>query len=57
MDEMYQYLKERLQDMYEHEANEVTIDSVHFFLLYQMLCHMKQIREIVRQEDGSGIRI
>ena len=46
-------MKAKRQEMYEQGMGEVTLDMAHFFLLYQMVCHMKQIRQIVRQEDDS----
>lgn len=52
MDELYEYLKEKLDEMYEKKQSTITIDMNHAFRLYHNVCYMKQIKGIIRfQED------
>lgn len=48
MDELYEYMKEKIAKM---DAEEIRIDTAHAFRLYQLICFMKQIRGIINQED------
>ena len=51
MDELYEYLKEKLAKMQEHGADSVAIDMHHAFRLYHTICYMKQIRGIIEFQD------
>lgn len=53
MDELYDYMREKLDKMYEHGADNVAIDMNHAFRLYHMVCYMKQIRGIIEFQDDS----
>lgn len=48
MDELYEYMKEKIMGM---DAEEIRIDTVHAFRMFQLICFMKQIRGIINQED------
>ena len=48
MDELYEYMKEKIMGM---DAKEIRIDTAHAFRMFQLICFMKQIRGIINQED------
>lgn len=48
MDELYEYMKEKIMGM---DAEEIRIDTAHAFRMFQLICFMKQIRGIINQED------
>lgn len=50
MDKLYDYLKEKLEEMQKNRSRTVEIDCVEFMQMMKMLCYMKQIQRIV--EDG-----
>ena len=57
MDELYEYMKEKLESMRRHGEDRVEIDMDHAFRLFHMVCYMKQIRGIIEfQDDLSGGR-
>ena len=49
MDELYEYLKDRISGIYE--GAEIIIDTAHAFRLFQLVCYMKHIRGIINSED------
>ena len=51
MDELYEYLRDKLAKMQEYDEKVIEIDTSHAFRLYQLVCFMKQIRGIINQED------
>jgi uncharacterized protein (UPF0262 family) len=54
MDEPYEYMKERLEQMRERGEDKVKIDMEHAFRLFHTVCYMKQIRGIIDfQEEGN----
>ena len=48
MDELYEYMKEKIMGM---DAEAIRIDTAHAFRVFQLICFMKQIRGIINQED------
>ena len=50
MDELYIYMRAKMQEMHEKRESKVEIDCVEFMQLMKMLCYMKQIRRIVEDE-------
>ena len=55
MDELYEYMKEKLESMRRQGDGRVEIDMDHAFRLFHTVCYMKQIRGIVEfQEDTKG---
>ena len=52
MDELYEYMNWKLAEMYQNGRGDINIDMTHAFLIYHLICYMKQIRGIVNQEDG-----
>ena len=51
MDELYEYLKWKLDVMRKDGSNKVVIDSEHALRLFHTVCYMKQIRMIVEFQD------
>lgn len=51
MDELYSYLNRKIGEMYMQGASEVTIDVAHLCQMLHLVCHMKQIRSIVRMDE------
>ena len=51
MDELYEYMSQKLAEMYESAIGSIYIDSTHAFRIYHLICNMKQIRGIINQED------
>jgi len=47
MDEMYDYMKMKLEEMRKEHKTEITIDFTEFAKLLQIVCYVKQIRFIV----------
>ena len=47
MDEMYEYIGKKLDEMLANKALTVTIDFSHLANMYQLVCYMKQIRRII----------
>ena len=48
MDELYQLLKDKLKEMKDNYNHTRTLDYYDAAKLYQMVCMMKQIRDIVK---------
>jgi len=46
MEELYEYMNKKNEEMYKSKDMTVTINFPEFAKLYQMVCYMKQIREI-----------
>ena len=46
IEELYREMKLKLQYMYEHNKDTVTLDQMEFFQLFQILCDMMQIKHI-----------
>ena len=55
MDELYEYLKDKLAKMHEHGADSVAIDVNHAFRLFHTVCYMKQIRGIIEFQDDMSV--
>ena len=53
MDELYEYMRESLEDMRKSGDDVVTIDMNHAFRLYHTVCYMKQIRGIIEFQDDA----
>ena len=51
MDELYEYLKEKLNEMYGGAGDGIVIDMKHAFRLYHTICYMMQIRGIIEFQD------
>ena len=51
MDELYEYMNWKLAEMYQNGRGDIHIDMTHAFLIYHLICYMKQIKAIVNQED------
>lgn len=47
MDELYAFLKYKLEEMRKEKKDTVEIDYHKIAQMYQVVCFMKQIREIV----------
>ena len=47
MDEMYDYMKQKLEEMRKEKKTEVTMDFAEFAKLFQFVCYVRQIRFIV----------
>ena len=50
MDELYEYLKEKINDM-RGTNTWIAVDMEHAFRLFHMVCYMKQIRGIIEFQD------
>lgn len=48
--ELYEGLKQKLQDMYENNKIEVRLDRAEFFAVYKAICDMVSIKHIT---DGQ----
>ena len=46
MNEIYEILKEKIKEMHETGTTEITMDYSDIAELYQMVCFMKQIKNI-----------
>lgn len=51
MKELYEYMKGKRDMMLLANEDSVTIDMSHFFRLYQTVCFMIQIRNIVNYDE------
>ena len=51
MSELYEYLKNLISEMYADGKTEIVIDMAHAFRIYHLICDMKQIRNIISQEE------
>jgi len=47
MDELYIYMREKMNELHENRTGTVEIDCVEFMQMMKVLCYMKQIRRIV----------
>ena len=47
MDKLYDYMKEKMEELHVNRSGTVEIDCVEFMQLMKMLCYMKQIRGIM----------
>ena len=50
MDELYTYMRAKLNEMHESRSSTVEIDCVEFMQLLKMLCYMRQIRRIMEDD-------
>lgn len=50
MDELYRYMRAKLDEMYDSRSQTVEIDCIEFMQLMKMLCYMRQIRRIVEDD-------
>ena len=46
MNEMYDYMKKKIEEMHNSDCGTITIGFAEFAKLYQMVCYMKQIQFI-----------
>ena len=46
IDDIYTFIKEKLDQMYEEGNLTVEITQAEFFHIYQMVCYMRQIKHI-----------
>jgi len=44
--ELYMAMRAKLQYMYEHNKDSVTLESIEFFRLFKALCDLMQIKNI-----------
>ena len=51
MDELYEYLSRKRDEMVKSGAKKVKIDMRHLFRIFQTVCFMKQIRSIVNYDE------
>lgn len=51
MDELYQYMKAKLEEMRGSLSMTIPVDYVEFAKLYQLVCYMKQIKTIANGMD------
>ena len=51
MDELYEYLKIKRDEMCDSRTTETTIDMEHLFRIFQTVCFLRQIRCIVNYEE------
>ena len=51
MDEMYDYMKTKLEEMRKNKLLSVNMDFAEFARLFQLVCYLKQIKYIM---DGLG---
>lgn len=51
MDELYEYLRNRRDEMFATGSENITIDMEHLFRIFQTVCFMKQVRSIVNYEE------
>ena len=54
MRELYEYMKEKRTEMMENQEDGVRIDMRHFFRMYQALCFLMQIRNIVNYDEDMA---
>ena len=50
MDKLYEYMKEKMNELHDNRTGTVEIDCVEFMQLLKMLCYMKQIRRIANDD-------
>jgi len=53
MNELYRYMKEKRQEMYDTKATTVTMSWMRFFQLYKLVCDMMQVQCIAKQYDDE----
>ena len=46
IEELYRKMKMKLQYMYDHNKDTVTLEQMEFFRLFKVLCDLKQIKNI-----------
>lgn len=51
MDELYQYMKKKLDEMRMEGEDVIDIDMDHAFRLFHTICYMKQIRGIITFQE------
>ena len=51
MDELYAYIKQKLEEMRKEKKDIVEVDYFKMVQIYQAVCFLKQIREIVDWGD------
>jgi len=50
MDDLYTYMRAKLNEMQEKRSSTVEIDCVEFMQMLKVLCYMKQIRRIANDD-------
>jgi hypothetical protein len=53
MNEIYEMLRQKLSDMRYEQSESVTFDFKEVSQMYQLVCLMKQIREIVNWAENG----
>ena len=53
MDEMYELLKQKMETMREEKDDSISFDYYEVAQMYQLVCLMKQIKEIVVWSNGQ----
>lgn len=51
MDEMYEYMKNKLENMRKEKKTEITVDFAEAAKIFQLICYVRQIRFIVEGMD------
>ena len=51
MDEMYEYLKKKIEEMHKNAETTTTVDYAEIAKLYQLVCFMMQIQKIANGWD------
>jgi hypothetical protein len=50
MDELYRYMREKMDEMHEARSKTVEIDCVEFMQMLKIVCYMRQIRRIANDD-------
>lgn len=51
MNEMYEYLKKKIEEMHKANLTNVSVDYAEIAKLYQLVCFMMQIQKIANGWD------
>ena len=51
MDEMYDYMNRKLDEMRRKGETKIVVDFVDFAKMYELVCFMKQIRHIINGNE------
>ena len=47
MDELYEYMSKKLEEMRERRTTSVSVDYVEFAKLYHLVCYMRQMKMLI----------
>lgn len=53
MGDLYRYMKQKRQEMYDAKSYEVTISQARFFQLFKLVCDMMQVQCLMKQYDDE----